>query len=412
MAPVRQPGSTCALRMPVMYTGTIARTPPPTPDSTCTTRSSWWIVEKSKRLLYVRRAWNLANQYTWPAIVKHTGEDFSELIKGLLPGLMLAAAAVVATTLAGAAVGGGIGFLFGGVGAGPGAIAGGELGLSLGLWLVEWLGLGFLVVYIGSALGDVSKRLAHGTVMAWESCGSAATIDAAAHYIADGMGGLFSLLLQGIVAFVAQRGMTFAVRRMSASRLGRGIAAFLKTKAFEEETISYYLKLLGKPKEPPLVRQRVGIAIRFFRDVAKMPHEEMVGMLKGIDFNSPVEVTSLNVGDIVGQNVRSGAKFLGNWFARVGYATEDLGLAKGNRTLQRFRIKRALPSLKSRSAGIIDSWTPQRSPDVTLRRPAPGGAGAPVETPGEMARGGGEQFFVPKPEGSPNFEGYLEPVTR
>src|ERR1035441_2365713 len=89
------------------------------PDPVCHD-DSWVVVRYARCVVYVDTAWELAKaQYVGPSILKHAGEDFLELFKGILPSLLLALGGLLVTTGVGAVVGG---FVGGVVGAGGGAV--------------------------------------------------------------------------------------------------------------------------------------------------------------------------------------------------------------------------------------------------------------------------------------------------
>lgn len=411
MPACRQPGSTCQATAPhAVEDGTLARHHSPLPGPVCREHSVA-VVRYAQNLSYVQAAWTRAVVYAPSAIRKHAGDDFSELIKGLLPAMLIALGGVVVTTFVGAAIGGAVGALAAGVGAAPGAVAGGELGLSVGLWLLEWLGLAFLVIYIGSSLGEIGERFSRGIQAAWDSCGSASAIDAAGREMAEGLGRFYSLLLQAIVAYAAQQGVAAAAQRLSKTRLGSGISKLFNTKSFEEGTITHYLKRLGRPGEPPLVRRRVGDVVKFLRDQAGMKEDEILGVLKGVDFNSPVDVgpnglgVPIKAGEVLIQNADGG---VGRWFTRAGRSTRDTGISAEGREFVRFDVVKELRGLKSRSAAVVDTWTKNRRGDITTFKRSGGPSGPIEEVAGEFASGGGEQFFLPRPKGSPNYEGFLK----
>lgn len=187
------------------------------------------------RVGYVKQSWDLmAVKYGPEAILKQTGEDFSRLVNGFLPGLLLPLGGLIVTSLAGATIGGMLGALAGGAGTIPGAMAGGEAGFSVGLWILEWLGLGFLAVYLGSALSEVTKHFAKGALMAWNSGGTRVLIHASAAEMAEGLGRFFSLLLQALVALFLKEGLESAEKTLTQSKIGQRFAAFLEDKAFKK----------------------------------------------------------------------------------------------------------------------------------------------------------------------------------
>jgi hypothetical protein len=164
------------------------------------------------------------------ALARHLGEDFAELLQGLLVGLAVILATVLAATAAGALVGGAIGSIVPGAGTAAGAGLGARIGFQAALAILEWLGVAFLIVYVADHLGGVGKKLAEGVQIAWDSRGSAHRLDAAARAIADGIGVFFSLLVQGIIAYLiaaARAGkLAGALKALRESRLFRSVAGF------------------------------------------------------------------------------------------------------------------------------------------------------------------------------------------
>ena len=181
------------------------------------------------RLGNVSLAWDLArSRYASASIARHTGEDFLQIIRGLLDGLLMSVALVGGTAALGGVVGAVIGSLGGGVGAAPGAVVGVRLGLALGMALLEWLGVAFLAEYVAGHLGTVGSTLARGISMAWHSCGTRSEIEAAARVMAEAIGLFFSLLLQAVVAYLsrelagpAKGRLGPALERLSESRMFR-----------------------------------------------------------------------------------------------------------------------------------------------------------------------------------------------
>jgi hypothetical protein len=190
----------------------------------------------------VHLAWERARSrgYIRQAISQHTREDFAQLIEGLVSGLLMAAGLVAGSMVVFSAFGAAVGFFFGGVGAGPGAVAGGRLGFLIAMEILEWLGLAFVVQYVASRLGGVNAAFSHGARTAFDSCGDPSQIDMAAHQMADAIGLLFSLILQGIVAYLAKE-----VGRASRGKMGKlsGSKLFKLVPALEEWLIKNFSKL-------------------------------------------------------------------------------------------------------------------------------------------------------------------------
>ena len=219
------------------------------------------IVDLTRRALAVLRAFEIARErYTAQAILKETGHGLQELVGGLLPGLLLMLAVLATTTAIGGLAGAAIGALAGGVGALPGAAAGAKVGFSVGVAILEWLGIGFLIVYIGSRLGEVATRLGDAVKVAWDAGESGnrreVDIDAAAQEIARAVAILFRLILEGIVLYLTARGIAAAserlpglISRLKASKLGKGFAEWVEKN---------YKSLIEDPRLNPALREKGG----------------------------------------------------------------------------------------------------------------------------------------------------------
>jgi hypothetical protein len=371
------------------------------PDTVCRD-DSWAVIRYARRAAYVTCSWNLAVLiYVRPAIIKHAGKDFMELVKGILPGLLIAFGIVVSTTLIGAAIGGLAGGVFGvGAGAAPGAAYGGGLGLTVGMWLLDFLGVYVLAKYVLNSLNEVGQYMAQGIKEAWNSCGSTEPIDAAARSMAEALGYFFDVLMQGLVAYIAEEGMAKALGELNKSKIGGSLDEFLRTETFKKETISYWLDKLGKPNEPMLVRERVGVVVEFVRDKAKgrsgmkFGGKQIREVLDGTDFNTPVASPKDILETFETDNVlvqRPDSKYGGgNWFTKSGYSANSTGLAEGDRGFRLYKVLKPFEALKTRSASINDTFTSGQAV-----------AGRPIS-------GGGMQYFAEKHVNDLLTEGYIE----
>lgn len=404
MAASRKPGVSNAELLPASSGQLIlARHHAYRPDPVCRD-DSWAVLRYAHQSAYAVEAWILAQAlYVWPSLRKHAGQDFLELMRGILPGLLLAFGALITTTGLGALIGGVVGAVGGGgVGAVPGAVYGGELGFTIGTFLLEYLGLSVLALYMADALSATGRQIGHGLQRAWNSCGSAAVLDTAAQDIAEGFGCFFDALLQALAAYVAEAGMAAALKGLNESKIVSGLGKFFRTDAFREATVNYWLEKIGKPGEPQLVRDRVAFVIEFLRDQAKglagqsLPSKKIGEVLSGTDFNTPVAspkglLETFKVGDSLTQ--RPDAKWGGgNWFGKSGYSANSVGLAEGNRGYKVYQVLRPFEALKTRAAAINDTWTTGAAPK------------------GESAQGGGSQFFAEKHVDDLVRQGYLKEV--
>lgn len=367
------------------------------------------MVDYAANASHVKRAWTLSGRYVGAAIADRTGQDFADIVHGLIPSMLLGAGAVMTTTALGAALGAGVGALAGGVGAAPGAVAGGSLGLSVGMWILEWLGLGFLAAYIGSGLADVAKDIEAGVQTAWTSGGSATKIDAAARRMADGVGHFFSLVLEGIAMYVSARGIAGAMKQLSASRFGTSLQRVFGTEAFEQALGKHILEqtkplpngeaALGRINAPPAVQRRAGKAAQFYsKHEATIRNEyvtNVVDFLKTIDLSHDVQSGSsvLKVGD---QLVRYRLGTLDNpasalFATKPGTSPTDLGLSWQNRTLVRYRVKAPPPDVL-------------RTTITGIRLGKPGSRFTGHFSDDAISGGTGTQYVIP------NWSAYLEEI--
>lgn len=201
------------------------------------------------------------------AILEETGHAIGDLVRDLIPGLLMTMAVegicAVVGGAAGGLVGAAVGALAGGVGAAPGAVAGAatgvELGMSLGAALLTWLGLGFLLVSVGEGLLELTTRVYHATMKAWDACDSGnpvIEVDLAGEALARAVGKLFQLILTAIVARLTMRVETAAnaaastvkkdvLAELANSKLGKGFAKWV---ADNEQALLRNPKLQGKPR--------------------------------------------------------------------------------------------------------------------------------------------------------------------
>lgn len=177
-------------------------------------------------------------------VEQETGVVVDAILKGFVPAIGIALGALAASAALGAGAGAALGALAGGVGAVPGAVAGGQAGALLGMTVLEWLGLGFLVVEIGGALGHIHDYAGRATRRAVNSLfvfphQRAAEITLAAQDYARAQAELIKAVLMGLVALLLKNsavksagraGTSVAelVAKLRVSRLGEGFAAWVE----------------------------------------------------------------------------------------------------------------------------------------------------------------------------------------
>lgn len=197
---------------------------------------------------------------------------------------------------------------------------------------------------------------------------SAKDLDTAADHLAR------AVVAVGVTAFV---GLILKY----GSRFVGGAAAGVED-TFWGKNLDGWLATLGKAKAPPLQRENLTTALRFFQE--RFPGksaEQIEGYLKGMDLSKAVARAPLPAGTEVvayGDPTR-----LGMYYTKVGSPMDRLGIAEGSRRFMRFRVKRTMTVLESKTTGVADTWTT-------------GGR--------ELVGGGGTQYIIPDAAAS------LEPV--
>ena len=181
--------------------------------------------------------------------------------------------------------------------------------------------------------------------------------------------------------------MAAAFKGLQNSKIYSGLGDFVKSDSFREATVTYWLKKIGKPNEPKLVRNRVAVVIEFLRDQAKgpggqaLPSKKIGEVLSGTDFNAPTAQGTLVETFAPGQKITQRPDEQwggGNWFSKSGQSANSVGLAEGSRGYKVYEVVKPFEALKSRAAGIQDTWTTGSSPG------------------GQPAQGGGSQYFAEK----------------
>lgn len=155
--------------------------------------------------------------------------DLGECLKGVLWAVLISLGVLATGTALGAAIGGALGALAAGVGAAPGAVAGGVVGADLTMAALTWLGVGFLIVNIGTGLPEVGELAARGVERAAESVLMDGplrhgALDQGADLLARAAVLMLTLILQGIVLWLL-KSPTLAATRGAASSVGSAAAA-------------------------------------------------------------------------------------------------------------------------------------------------------------------------------------------
>jgi hypothetical protein len=406
--------------------GTSCKMPSQTPGPMVRRSPNIW--ERGEAVL---EAYEKARLLAPAAVVKKTGYELGQLLKGLLPGLLQTLIILAATTALGAVAGGVIGFFFGGVWAAPGAVIGGEIGLDIGTAVLSWLGLAFLAAVIVQGFGELWAILSAGIKRAWAAPESPEKqypheIDGAANELADAVGIFVLLILKGIVAWVfgkagirATKGALAAGRAVStggsdvaaaeavaalakqlrASKLGSGFADWVeqnwsrlkddsrlrfrerpsadggsgaRTAGTSEQAPEKLSSGAGPSVPKVLTKSDLADWYRKQGDYFKVP-KNLENHLEGTDYTRPVTLRELPEGTKVIQYVRTDGE-PGMYFARPGTPMGKLGIYEPPpRVLRQFIVQKPIEAVESTAAGL----------DKDL-------------APGVGGTGGGQQLIFPK----------------
>ncbi len=194
-----------------------------------------------------------------------------------------------------------------------------------------------------------------------------------------------------LAAAVATVGVTVFVALVfkAGTRIGGAArAAVAARSAFWGRTIEECLILLGKPKAPPLVRERLEVALKYFRkSLSGRDWDTILGFLKGIDFSKPVRLTTLRRGEML-------AKYgyperPGSFLTKIGTGMDRLGINPKERSFFRYEVVEDVEVLESHVAPIADTWTDKGTVPVRGRDGAILKANKKYQ-----AGGGGTQYIV------------------
>jgi hypothetical protein len=217
-------------------------------------------------------------------------------------------------------------------------------------------------------------------------------LDEAADHLAH------AVITIGVTVFVA---MIMKYGSKLAGRAGRAAATSVNEQFLGLSLDEWLAQKLLMPKAPPVVRQRVTTALKFFEENSNEGLDAVAKYLKAIDFKSPagVEAVSLKAGN---ELVMYGdPKKLGQFFAKPGTSTDGLGVSAGTRNFLRLRVKRGaeIKALRSRANSMVDTWTEGRRHDVmvfwTEQSPITGKTWV-TGTYGELVSGGATQYMIPR----------------
>ncbi|MEO6811366.1 MAG: hypothetical protein ABI353_19830 [Isosphaeraceae bacterium] len=207
----------------------------------------------------------------------------------------------------------------------------------------------------------------------------------------------------GVTTFVA------LILHHGAKQAGRIVGPGAARSQFFGQSVEDWLIRLGRAKEPPLVQQRVSVALKFLSD--RMPSKSpqgVEGALKGIDFSKDVLPKVLKPGDEIVTYARRidpkrpGQYAFGEYYTKPGTATDRLGINPGSGPDQRYfvrlRVKEPVPTLESRASEINDTWTVRGKRPILKGDGSPAllKDGSPALTDAKwQAGGGGVQYLIP-----------------
>jgi|GEM_PF-4364230 len=190
----------------------------------------------------VSAAWELARtREIAPAIVRQTSLDLHSLLRNVITGLLMPIDVSEELNAGG----------FSALGVGPNGLPGTWVGLgggySLGIRLLEGLEAGFLSPKVVPHLEVVDRAFRQGVHEAWQSAGSSLRIRAAALILADAVGIFFSLLQQGLIAYLADElGGKARGRLREALNVPRRSKLFRQSPGLEAWTLANYERLVER----------------------------------------------------------------------------------------------------------------------------------------------------------------------
>jgi len=276
----------------------------------------------------------------------------------------------------------------------------------------DWLGAGISALGIIPYIGDLAKagKLGRYSETLWKAVALAKKDANFAKYLRPPLQKLKELLDTIPTRDLSPRVATMidSIKRPLDSFLGR----WSKYADDLDSVTDRLLSARGFAKNiAPMVRSNVKTVAQFLRSHG-ISEGRMLDVLSGIDLHSPVTVEVFKKGSIVTQYVDE-ASGVGSWFTRSGggHGMADIGIAEGKRVLKRFRMTKDVPVLKSNSAAVVDTWTPNRvanswKPDSRIVIDKAGkiditsgtakiSPSARKGTYGAEIRGGGTQFYMP-----------------
>jgi Domain of unknown function (DUF4157)/Bacterial SH3 domain/Zeta toxin len=162
-----------------------------------------------------------------PAFKQRLLEGGEELLQGLVVALGGAVVVLGGASAIGALLGGGA----------PGA----AIGFQVGMWLLEWLGLGFLVAWAGSKLGQVFGLLRTYVSTVWNANGNVAQLRLAGAALADALAVLGVTTLQVLVTVGVGKGL----QSLLSGRLGKALG-LAKVQAYINVRLRYQRMRLGR----------------------------------------------------------------------------------------------------------------------------------------------------------------------
>ncbi len=154
------------------------------------------------------RAIRLAGQYIPEALGRHALRGLENALVSVAL-LVLGAAVLLGITT-------GIGALIGNA---PGA----AIGFKVGMFLIKWLGLALLVHWVIDSIRRVGSAFFTFIQTIWNADGDPEVIDRGARELAEALGTLVEVIIEGLVMILAARGVVWVTGRVAGSRFGERI---------------------------------------------------------------------------------------------------------------------------------------------------------------------------------------------
>jgi hypothetical protein len=156
----------------------------------------------------------------------------------------------------------------------------------------------------------------------------------------------------------------------------------------------------GMTRNVGLLQRRNAETVVAYFSKHGVPQAKWADLITGIDLHAIDAVTVVNLppGTVVGQYFKTSdvldGRHSGEWMtlSRSAATPDRLGISAAGRSYVSYQVTKPVEVLKSKAAGVADTWTPGRNRDVRVPRRTGDTSSAKAA---ELTRGGGQQYFLP-----------------